>query len=66
MSHDKSLLGIFLISSLSGINDSSIYSHLNTTQHSFEDKNIVILDKEHNWFERGVKEVTYLRMEIPH
>ena len=36
----------------SGINNSSIHSHLNATQHSFEDKDIVILDKEHKWFER--------------
>ena len=33
--------------SVSGMNDSSIYPHLNTTQHSFEDKDIVILDKVH-------------------
>ena len=51
--------------SASGINDSSIYSHLNGTQHSFEDKDIVILDKEQKWFERGVKEAIYVCWEIP-
>ena len=34
----------------------SIYSHLNATQLSFGDKDIVILANEHKWFERGVKE----------
>ena len=50
----------------SWINESSIYSHLNATQHSFEDKDIVILDKEHKWFQRGVKEAIYVRRETPH
>ena len=30
------------------VNDSAIYSHLNATQHSFEDIYTIILDKEHN------------------
>ena len=51
--------------SASGINGSSIYSYLNATQHSFEDKDIVILDKENKWFERGVKEAIYIRRETP-
>ena len=33
----------------------SLYSHLNATQHSFEGKDIVILDKERKWFGRGIK-----------
>ena len=51
--------------SSSGINDSSIYAHLKASQHSFEDKDIIILDKEHKWFERGVKEAIYVRRENP-
>ena len=35
------------------------------TQHSFEDKDIVILDKENKWFERGVKEAIYVLRENP-
>ena len=49
----------------SGINNSSIYSHLNDIQQGFEDKDIVLLDKEHKWFERGVKETTYVSREKP-
>ena len=51
--------------SSSGISDSSIYAHLKASQHSFEDKDIGILDKEHKWFERGVKEAIYVCKENP-
>ena len=32
-------------------------------QGSFEDKDIVILDKEHKWFERGEKDAIYILRE---
>ena len=51
--------------SSTGLNDSAIYSHLKTSNHSFEDKDITILDKEQRWFERGVKEAIYVRREQP-
>jgi hypothetical protein len=51
--------------SSSGINDSAVYTHLNFTKHSFEDKDVLVLDKEHKWFERGVKEAIYVRREEP-
>ena len=53
----------------SGINDSSIYFHpfgvkqktnkKQTNKQSNKQKNIVILDKEHIWFERGIKKAIY-------
>ena len=33
--------------------------------HSFEDKNVKILDREDRWFERGVKESIYVKIEKP-
>ena len=51
--------------SSSGINDSAIYSHLKVSKHTFEDEDIVVLDKETKWFERGVKEAIYVRREKP-
>ena len=56
LSHDKSLLGV---------SGSSICSHLSATWHSFGDKDIVILDKEGKWFERGVKQAIYICRENP-
>ena len=51
--------------SSSGVNDSAVYSHLNSYKHSFEDKDVLVLDKERKWFERGVKEAIYVRREEP-
>ena len=31
--------------------------------HSFEDCDVLILDREDRWFERGVKEVMYVKLE---
>ena len=42
-------------SSTSG-NDSAVYSHLNASGHSFNTKDVHILDRETLWYERGVKE----------
>ena len=39
--------------------------HISVTGHQFEDKEVIILDKETNWLERGVKEAIYERIEAP-
>lgn len=36
--------------------DTAVYLHLKDTDHTFEDSEMKILDKEHRWFQRGVKE----------
>ncbi|XP_072048801.1 uncharacterized protein [Amphiura filiformis] len=49
----------------SGCGDSAVYSHLNSTNHTFDNKDVVILDRESRWFERGVKEAVYVKREEP-
>ena len=44
---------------------SAVYSHLKEKTHSFEDNNVKILDREDRWFERGVKEAIYVKIEKP-
>ena len=44
---------------------SAIYTHLQESGHSFKDSDLVILDKEEHWFERGVREAIYERVEKP-
>ena len=51
--------------SASGCGDSAVYSHLNSTNHTFDNKDVVILDRESRWFERGVKEAVYVKREEP-
>ena len=45
--------------------DSAVYTHLKNTGHSFQDKNVKVLDREHRWYERGVKEAIWERVEKP-
>ncbi|KAM7378702.1 hypothetical protein PAMP_004307 [Pampus punctatissimus] len=45
--------------------DSAVYLHLKEKAHSFEDNNVHILDREDRWFERGVKEAIYVKIEKP-
>ena len=45
--------------------DSAVYLHLKEKAHSFEDSNVHILDREDRWFERGVKEAIYVKVEKP-
>ena len=52
-------------SSSSGINDSAVYSHLTFLKHLFNDKDVLVLDKEHKWFVRGVKEAIYVCCKEP-
>ena len=48
----------------SGYN-SAVYDHLQEAGHQFIDKDVVVLDRESKWFERGVKEALYERCERP-
>ena len=45
--------------------DSAVFTHLHTTGHQFANEDVIILDSEENWFERGVKEAIYERRERP-
>ncbi|XP_072174675.1 uncharacterized protein [Diadema setosum] len=45
--------------------DSAVYTHLKEKGHSFNTKDVVILDREANWFKRGVKEAIWERVEEP-
>ncbi|XP_049914604.1 uncharacterized protein LOC126398968 [Epinephelus moara] len=45
--------------------DSVVYLHLKEKVHSFEDSNVHTLDREDRWFERGVKEAIYVKLEKP-
>lgn len=45
--------------------DSAVHLHLKEKAHSFEDSNVQILDREDRWFERGVKEAIYVKVEKP-
>ncbi len=42
--------------------DSAVCSHLKESSHCFEDSDVHILD---SWFERGVKEAIYVKVEKP-
>ena len=65
----KQTLGIRMYqhrrASTSGCGDSAVYSHLNSANHSFDNKDVIILDRESRWFERGVKEALYVKREQP-
>ncbi|XP_041472626.1 uncharacterized protein LOC121421891 [Lytechinus variegatus] len=50
---------------LAAIPESAVFTHLNATGHTFNNKDVVILDKESRWFERGVKEAIWERVEKP-
>ena len=45
--------------------DSAVHLHLKEKVHSFDDNNVHILDREDRWFERGVKEAIYVKVEKP-
>ena len=42
-----------------------VYTHIKTSGHSFNPEEVVILDKEERWFERGVREAIWERVEQP-
>lgn len=41
---------------------SGVDLHLQEKGHSFKDSDVHILDREDRWFERGVKEATYVHL----
>lgn len=43
--------------------DTAVHLHLKGKGHSFEDGDVHILAKEDRWFERGVKEITFVNLE---
>ncbi len=45
--------------------DSAVFSHLQAEGHSFNTQDVVILDREERWHERGVKEAIWERIEEP-
>ncbi len=45
--------------------NSAVFAHLDITGHSFKTENVVILDREEEWFRRGIKEAIWERVENP-
>ncbi|XP_071484136.1 uncharacterized protein [Diadema antillarum] len=47
------------------IPDSAVNTHINASKHSFNTNEVIILDRESKWFERGAKEAIWERVERP-
>ena len=45
--------------------DSAIFTHIQESGHNFDNKDVLILDRDDRWFERGVKEAVWERIEHP-
>ena len=45
--------------------NSAVYNHCKASNHSFKPEEVVIPDKEDRWFERGVREAIWERVEQP-
>ena len=45
--------------------DSAIYTHMRGSGHTFKNSDVLILDSENRWHERGVKEAIYEWIEKP-
>ena len=45
--------------------DSAIYTHISESGHKFQNSDVLILDSETRWHERGIKEAIYERIEKP-
>ena len=45
--------------------NSAVFNHLNKSGHEFKTQDIIILDREQKWHERGVKEAIWERVEKP-
>ena len=45
--------------------NSAVFNHCKTSEHFFKPEEVVILDKEEKWFERGVREAIWERVEQP-
>ena len=49
----------------SSVQDSAVHFYLKEKGHSFEDEKVHVLDREDRRFDRGVKEVVYVKLEQP-
>ena len=38
---------------------------MDSTKHTFNNKDVIILDKKYRWYERGMKEAIYVTKEQP-
>ena len=45
--------------------NSAVYTHIKNSGHIFNPEEVVVLDKEERWFERGVREAIWERVEQP-
>ena len=45
--------------------NSAICNHLRSSGHSFDLSDVKVLEKEENWFSRGIKEAVWERVEGP-
>ena len=45
--------------------DSAVYAHAKSTGHQIDPEEVIILDREERWFERGVWEAIWERIEQP-
>ena len=45
--------------------DSAIFEHSKTSGHQIDTEDVIILDREERWFERGVREAIWERVEKP-
>jgi uncharacterized FlaG/YvyC family protein len=45
--------------------NSAVYTHNQATGHTFNTEDVIVLDKEERWFERGVREALWERVEQP-
>ena len=44
---------------------SAIFLNLKDKGHSFDDQDVLILDQEDRWFERGIREAIHVHIENP-
>ena len=42
-----------------------MYTHAKSTGHQIDPEDVIILDREERWFERGVREAIWERVEQP-
>lgn len=43
----------------------AVDTHLQQKKYSFQDHEVHFLDREDSWFERGIKEAMYVKVEWP-
>ena len=45
--------------------DSAVYGHAKSTGHQIDPEKVIVLDREERWFERGIREAIWERIEQP-